>query len=281
MIYTQYTASAKQILLLTVACIVIFSGCVKAQVTWSQLAEIEVPSASRTITYGTAETQTIDVFDANGGGNGSTVMLIHGGCWLSQYDRYYMSHLAKSLAESGSTVYNIGYRRVGDDGGGYPGTFDDVRAAYDAITSDVNQQAYDPDNITIVGHSAGGHLALWLASIDSSVRRVVGLAAISDLSDYARGTGSCQTAAPRLMGGSPDDVPAAYSSTDPMLIGNPKAEIVLISAEKDAIVPPAFNEGYIKKINAQHIILSNVGHFDLVAPISPVWKEVLSVIGDR
>ncbi len=269
------------LLLLTVSYIVIFSGCAEAQVTWTQLANLETPMSSRTISYGDADVQIIDVFEPAERSNGSVVMLIHGGCWLSQYDRFYMSHLAKSIAEKGSTVYNIGYRRVGDEGGGYPGTFDDVRAAYNAIVDNQHQQTGNRGEITIVGHSAGGHLALWLASTDTSVARVVGLAAISDLSDYARGTGSCQMAAPRLMGGSPDELQDLYSASDPMLLGKPRAEIVLISADKDAIVPPSHNDGFKTKTNARHVVLSGVGHFDLVAPMSSVWKEVLSVIGDR
>jgi acetyl esterase/lipase len=256
------------------------TSCAEAQVTWTQLAEIDVPNATRSLSYGGSDVQVIDVFEPAASARGSAVMLIHGGCWLSQYDRKYMSHLAKALADIGSTVYNIGYRRVGDEGGGYPGTFDDVRAAFAAVVADAEQKASLGSEITVVGHSAGGHLALWLASTDTTIDKAVGLAAISDLSDYARGTGSCQTAAPRLMGGSPDDMTAAYASSDPMLIANPKAEIVLISAEKDVIVPPSHNDGYKVKTNARHVVLNGVGHFDLVAPISSVWRDVLSVIVD-
>jgi len=277
----QYTSTPKQILFLTIFYLAAISSCVEAQVTWTQLTALEVPASKKTILYGDAETQTIDVFESDIKGNGSVVMLVHGGCWLSQYDRYYMSHIAQALSEAGSVVYNIGYRRVGDDGGGYPGTFDDVHAAYKAVFDDAFTKVGARPEITVVGHSAGGHLALWLASVDSSVARVVGLAAISDLSEYARGSGSCQTAAPRLMGGSPDDAPQAYVSADPMQTSVPKAEIVLISAENDAIVPPVHNVSYKTRTNARHIILQGVGHFDLVAPMSTVWKEVLSVIGDR
>jgi acetyl esterase/lipase len=278
---TQYTATKNHFLILTAICLVVFSSNASAQITWNQIAELEVPTATRTLQYGDSDIQVIDVFDPSDGGNGSYVMLIHGGCWLNQYDRFYMGHIASSLAENGTTVYNIEYRRVGDIGGGFPGTFEDVHAAYKAVSTDVLGSAEKQSNITIVGHSAGGHLALWLASADSTVHRVVGLAAISDLSEYARGTGNCQTAAPRLMGGSPEDIPAAYIASDPALIANPKAEIVLISAENDAIVPPSHNEGYKMKTNARHVVLSGVGHFDLVAPISSVWRQVLSVISDQ
>jgi acetyl esterase/lipase len=281
MTVSQYTVTQNQMLLLTLVCLLALSSCAEAQVTWTQLTALEVPASKKTILYGDAETQIIDVFESDSRGNGSVVMLIHGGCWLSQFDRYYMSHIAQAMSEAGSVVYNIGYRRVGDDGGGYPGTFDDVRAAYKAVYDDALAIVGTTPDITVVGHSAGEHLALWLASVDSTVARVVGLAAISDLSEYARGSGSCQTAAPRLMGGSPDDAPLAYASANPMQISIPRAEIVLISADKDAIVPPAYNESYKKKTNARHIVLSEVGHFDLVAPMSAVWKEVLSVIGER
>ena len=192
-----------------------------------------------------------------------------------------MGHLAAALSDVGYRVYNIGYRRMGDDGGGYPGTFDDVSSAFQAVKRDILELGSDVSTITVAGHSAGGHLALWLASTDSTVGRVVGLAAISDLSEYARGSGSCQLATPRLMGGSPDEVPSAYSYADPSLLETPKAEVVLISADKDAIVPPAHNANYVEKKGAKHIVYPDVGHFDLVAPISRVWKDVLSVIGDR
>ncbi len=281
MTISQYTATPKQILFLTLFYLVTITSCAEAQVTWTQLTALEVPDSKRTIHYGDDVAQVIDVFESDINENGSVVMLLHGGCWLSQYDRTYMSHLAHSLAETGAIVYNIGYRRIGDDGGGYPGTFDDVRAAYKAVYDDALTTVGATSEKTVVGHSAGGHLALWLASVDSTVTRVVGLAAISDLSEYARGSGSCQTATPRLMGGSPDDVTQSYLVADPMQTSVPKAQIVLISAQNDVIVPPAHNESYKKKTNARHIILKDVGHFDLVAPISSVWKEVLSVIGDR
>jgi len=276
----QYTSTWKQLLFLTLLYLLAISGYARAQVTWTQLTALELPASTRTMQYGDAVTQVIDVFESDIHGNGSIVMLVHGGCWLSQFDRNYMSHLAYALAKTGVVVYNIGYRRVGDDGGGYSGTFDDVRAAYKAVFDDAFTKVGATPEITIVGHSAGGHLALWLASVDSTVTRVVGLAAISDLSEYARGSGSCQTATPRLMGGLPDDVPQAYAASDPTLIAIPQAQIVLISAQNDAIVPPAHNESYKKKTNARHIELSDVGHFDLVAPISTVWKEVISVIAN-
>lgn len=278
---SKYTVTTKQIALITLLYLGVFTSYSTAQVTWVQLTELEAQVSTRTMAYGDAKAQVIDVFDPTDGGIGSNVLLIHGGCWLSQYDRFYMSHLAKSLSANGMTVYNIGYRRIGENGGGFPGTFEDVQAAYKAVVEDVSSKTGRSEKITVVGHSAGGHLALWLASNDSTVHKVVGLAAISDLTTYARGTGSCQTAAPRLMGGSPDEMKDIYSVSDPMLLGKPKADIVLVSAEKDLLVPPSHNDGYKIKNNARHIVLPNVGHYDLVAPMSTVWKEVLSVINDQ
>lgn len=278
---SKYKASSKQFLLLSLICIVTLTNCAKAQVTWSELTALDLPTESRSLYYGDKPVQVVDVFEQSQATIAGSVMLIHGGCWLSQYDRFYMGHLAQALADRGYRVYNIGYRRVGDDGGGFPGTFEDVTRAFETVKRDVSERGGDASNIQVVGHSAGGHLALWLASTNSDVRRVVGLAAISDLSEYARGTGSCQTAAPRLMGGTPEDAAASYAASDPMLLAKPKADIVLISAENDVIVPPSHNDGYKMKTNARHVVLNGVGHFDLVAPISTVWKEVLSVINDQ
>lgn len=277
----KYTLTKKHLLLLSLFSIVVLTNCAKAQVTWTQLADLDVPAESRSLYYGgDTSIQVVDVYEQRQTTVAGSVMLIHGGCWLSQYDRYYMGHLAQALVDRGYRVYNIGYRRVGDDGGGYPGTFEDVSQAFQFVKRDVMERGGDASNIHVVGHSAGGHLALWLAASEGSVGRVVGLAAISDLSEYARGTGSCQTAAPRLMGGLPEDVPAAYKASDPMLIAKPRAEIVLISAENDGIVPPSHNDGYKMKTNAKHVVLTGVGHFDLVAPMSSVWREVVTLIID-
>ena len=258
----------------------LFTVCCQsnAQVSWSDLTAIPLPMADATHHYGPDSLHIADIYSPNSDALNPAILIIHGGCWLNQYDRYYLSHLASSLSDSGLVAVNIEYRRVGDSGGGWPGTFEDIRRAYDFMKSNSELLHIDTTQIFVTGHSAGGHLALWLAANDASVAGVIGLAAITNLSEYANGSGSCQRATPQLMNGLPEADGTQYDLADPMILQNPRASLVLISAERDVIVPPSENTPYITKTGAQHHILNDVGHFDLVAPISPAWPDIIDII---
>jgi len=265
---------------LSLGVVFLFTVCCQsnAQVSWSDLTAIPLPIADVTIQYGSDSLHIADVFKPDSDVLNPAILIIHGGCWLNQYDRYYMGHLASTLSDSGLVAVNIEYRRVGDSGGGWPGTFDDIQLAYNYMKANSESLRIDTTQIFVTGHSAGGHLALWLAANNASVAGVVGLAAITNLSEYATGSGSCQRATPQLMGGMPDDDGSLYVAADPMLLINPKAPLHLISAERDVIVPPSENTAYITKTGAHHHTLDNVGHFDLVAPISPAWPAIIDII---
>ena len=112
------------------------------------------------------------------------VVVIHGGYWLAQYDLAYAGHMSAALTRRGFATWNIEYRRIGQPGGGYPGTLEDVAKAVDHLRGMAAGKRLDLTKVTVVGHSAGGHLALWLASRnDAQVRvlAVVALAAVADL----------------------------------------------------------------------------------------------------
>src|SRR5439155_8576098 len=121
-------------------------------------------------------------------------IVIHGGCWRSDYDLKHVGPLAGALTERGIATWTIEYRRIGDPGGGWPGTFEDVAQAADHLRALARRYPLDLHHVVAIGHSAGGHLALWLAarpglppdaalaSADPlPISGVVGLAAISDL----------------------------------------------------------------------------------------------------
>jgi len=260
--------------------VVLFTVCCQsnAQVSWSDLTAIPLPVSDATLQYGPDSLHIADIFKPDSDALNPAILIIHGGCWLNQYDRYYMSHLASTLSDSGLVAVNIEYRRVGDTGGGWPGTFDDIRLAYSYLKVNSETLRIDTTQIYVTGHSAGGHLALWLAANDESVAGVIGLAAITNLSEYATGSGSCQRATPQLMNGLPDADSTNYAQADPMILQNPQSPLVLISAELDVIVPPSENTPYVTKTRAQHHILDDVGHFDLVAPISPAWPDIIDII---
>lgn len=137
------------------------------------------------------------------------LVFIHGGCWLSEYDIKHTHALSSALAHAGYAVWSVEYRRTGDEGGGWPGSFDDVMSAIEFSTS-MARFGVDTSNIVLLGHSAGGHLALLAGANSKQIKTVIGLAAITDIEQYAAGDNSCQTATPRFMGGSAQQLPELY-----------------------------------------------------------------------
>jgi acetyl esterase/lipase len=136
------------------------------------------------------------------------VIFICGGYWLNQYDIQHSFPLGSALAEAGYAVWSLEYRRTGDAGRGWPGSFDDIRQGL-AFTSNLENYPVDLDRIVIKGHSAGGHLALLAASEYPQADAVIGLVAITDIVEYSKVTNDCQTAAVPFMGGAYEDRPAA------------------------------------------------------------------------
>ena len=133
------------------------------------------PEAQHRIAYGPGPQQFGELRLPDGAGPHPVVIVVHGGCWLAEYDLGYMSSLAAALTADGVATWSIEYRRVGDDGGGWPGTFDDVGAAADHLREIAAEHELDLERVVAVGHSAGGHLALWLAarhglSVDGGLR---------------------------------------------------------------------------------------------------------------
>jgi len=208
------------------------------------------------------------------------VVFIHGGCWLNAYGIDHTRALASALAAEGYAVWSLEYRRVGDAGGGWPGSFEDIRAGI-ARLSQLDEPALDTDRVLLMGHSAGGHLALLAGSALAAtpvqglrLRGVVGLAAIADIASYAAGTGSCQSAAVQFMGGTPDQRPVEYRLANPVQ-QSPHANTVLLQGRADRIVPAAQAEAAGLPVQW----LDGAGHFDLIHPGTPAWTEVLATLG--
>jgi len=244
----------------------------RASVSWDQLEALPKPPPDQTIAYGPAPAQEIDVRLPSGDGLRPVVLLIHGGCWLNSFDRGYMGYLADALCKRGWATFNVEYRRVGDPGGGWPGSFEDILKAYAWILGRKTEWRLDPTRIIIAGHSAGGQLALLLAEREPLIRGVVGLAAITDLRSYQAEPTGCGEGARAFAG------PAAVEQADPMSLPLPKARIVLISGSRDTIVPARYAARYAARDSAMAApVLMGAGHFDLVAPISPVWDQVIEI----
>jgi len=168
-----------------------------------------------------------------------------------------MDALADDLVERGWSAHCISYRRVGEPGGGWPGTFDDVRAAVDG--ADV-----------VIGHSAGGHLALWAAgAVSTPPRLAVSLCGVVDLyACYSQRLS--RDAVVELLGGSPDDVPDRYAAASPRWCGVPT---LLVHGADDDLVPVSMSVGWSE--HAEVEVVEGEGHFECLDPSSRSWAKVV------
>lgn len=206
--------------------------------------------------------------------NPPLIVLIHGGCWLNAYDIEHSYPLSSALAEAGYAVWSIEYRRTGDAGGGWPGSFDDIRQGL-AFTSSLQDFPVDLNRMVIMGHSAGGHLALLAASENRALAGIIGLAAITDIVEYSRGGNSCQTATLDFMGGTFEENPVAYQAANPAS-QQLHEKIILLQGDMDVIVP--LEQSQLP--GAATVISEGAGHFDWVHPDTGAFQVLLSTLGD-
>lgn len=200
------------------------------------------------------------------------IVFVHGGCWLNAYDIKHTYALSTALSQEGYAVLSLEYRRTGDLGGGWPGTFDDIRAGF-AYAKQLQSTDANPLPVIALGHSAGGHLALLEGAEDESLKGVIGLAAITDIIDYAEGQNSCEIATPQFMGGDFANLPEEYHAANPAE-KKPHANTFLLQGSADAIVSPS--QANIP--GALAINLNGAGHFDWVHPGSPAFQTLLSTL---
>lgn len=222
------------------------------------------------------------------------VLFLHGGFWRAAYDRAHTGPLAVALAAAGFAVCAPEFRRTGQPGGGWPGTFDDVAAAVDALPALVRATAgadvISDAPVIVAGHSAGGHLALWAAARhmvspdvawhapQSRVAGVVALAAVSDLAAcHALRLG--RDAVVALLGGGPKQYPERYRSTDPMRLLPLGRPVRLVHGAADDVVPSSLSAGLAARGRAAGDDVSlaelpGAGHFDVIDPLSAAWPQV-------
>lgn len=252
------------------------------------------PPADARIFYGEDSLQFVDLRLPEGPGPFPVAVLVHGGCWLAQYDMRHLGAMAETLTESGIATWTLEFRRVGNDGGGWPGTFQDVSRGTDLLRDAASDYSLDLDRVVLVGHSAGGHLALWLAGrhrlkSDSSLyvedplalKGVIGLAPAADLELTFRNQ-TCGGVSQRLVGGTPEEFPSRYhdgSAAALLPLGLPQ---VLINGDQD----PGWltvARSYLQKAESlgdpiRLIVPPNAGHFELVMPGSSAFPTVREAI---
>ncbi len=241
------------------------------------------PPADKRLPYGSDPNQFLDLrLPHHKKGPVPVVINVHGGFWRAQYNLDHAAHLCAALTAKGLATANLEYRRVGNDAGGWPGTFADIRSAYNFLVQNASQHSLDIRKIVAMGHSAGGQLALCLAAHERTITRVVSLAGVVDL-QRAFQLHLSNDAVVEFLHGTPSEVPDHYREADSMQLSIPQARQYLIHGSADDIVPPDFSRDYVsakgkraakEKEDAHLLEMPAAGHFDLIDPRSNPWKTV-------
>jgi acetyl esterase/lipase len=216
------------------------------------------------------------------------VVLLHGGYWQTRFGKLVCRPLARDVVAHGWAAWNLEYRRLGEGrggGGGWPMTFDDVAAGIDHL-ADLADPRLDLSRVVLVGHSAGGQLALWAAGRAQlparatgatprvAVCAVVGLAPVTNL----RRAG---VHARVLLGGEPEEVPERWALADPMAVAPPPVPALLVHPADDATIPLARSLAYVERCRVAGGDVSLVapegeGHRDAVDPTSRSWAAAVA-----
>jgi acetyl esterase/lipase len=241
------------------------------------------PPADARVAYGADPNQFGDLRLPKGKGPFPLVMNIHGGFWRAAYDLKHAGHLCAALTAKGLASWNVEYRRVGNPGGGWPGTFEDVRHAYRFLPELGKRYSLDTNKVVVMGHSAGGQLALCLAARETSIKNAVSLAGVLDLRQAFESHLSNDAVA-AFLGGTPSEVTDRYRDADPMELSIDHSTTQwAIHGAADNVVPSTFSRNYAqqkkqKGEDVHYLEISTAGHYDLIDPATPAWTKVRDTI---
>lgn len=249
--------------------------------------------------YGDNAMQFGKLYLPPGSGPHPVTIVIHGGFWRAPYSYTLMTGLAEDLAHHGIAAWNIEYRRVGDPHGGWPNTLLDVATAADHLASIASHYRLDLQRVITIGHSAGGHLALWLAArpriphgsivagsqaqpAPLAITGAISQAGVADL-EMAWRMNLGNGAAAELLGGSFSAVPERYGTASPAALLPLNVPQVLIHGTADDRVPFAMSQAYAAKAQAagdtiQLITLPGADHFVLIDATSTAWAKTVQAI---
>lgn len=265
---------------------------------WPDLLGRPRPVPTRTVRTGADALHLADLWLPAGRGPHPTVLMVHGGCWTSDIaDRTIMNWIADDLAKRGIAVWNIEYRGVDRSGGGYPGTFRDAAAAADALRDQAGAANLDLSRLVAVGHSAGGHLALWLAArprlpassplrttAPLAIHHVVSLGGLPDLEQArAEKQGCGSEVIDRLVGPPTTADRQVYADTSLLRLAPIGVPQTLVNGDQDRIIPTHFAKTYAaamrKKGDRVTVrIVPGQGHVELIAPETPAWAAAVAAI---
>lgn len=290
---------AKRPLLLSLlSAALLCTGAAAAPMKLSDYLALRGPAPQATLAYGGAPSQYAELFVPAGAGPFPVAVLVHGGCWTSQFGGIaQLRNMAGALAARGIAVWNVEYRRVDEPGGGYPGTYQDMNAALDLLAAQAARYRLDLGRIVAVGHSAGGQLVQWIAGRGRiaaasplyqprplPVREIVSLGGLADLRhERALIKASCGRDTAELAGLPDAARPDVYADTNAAELMPNGSHTVLVNGALDTISPPRAARDYAARARAagdaaEVLILPGASHYDEVAAGSPSWPLVLGAI---
>jgi acetyl esterase/lipase len=242
-------------------------------------------------TYGDHPAQVCDLYLPSGPAT-QVAVLVHGGYWRATYDRTLSGMLVDDLLAHGWAVWNLDYRAVGEgpsSGGGWPRTYEDVAAAADLLAVAAREHALRLDRVAVVGHSAGGALALWLAGrhlLPAGApgygpawrpAAVVAQAAVADLAVAADERYGRGAVIDLMNGAGPRDNPLAYAVANPVALLPLGVPTLVVTGDADDAVPHAASLAYADAARAagDDVTLHvepGADHFVHLLPSTPVWR---------
>jgi acetyl esterase/lipase len=266
---------------------------------YEQIIARKNPTADVRIAYGKEPQQFGELWLPKGANKSPLIVMVHGGCWLAELPSYdLLNQAADALRARGYAVWNIEYRRVGETGGGYPGTFLDVAHAADFVRELAKKYPLDLTHIVSIGHSAGGPLAMWLTarrklpatsalfmSEPIAIEAVVNLGGVGDLkhlepfSPPVCGTDTID----HLVGRRARNVANPFADTSPSELLPLGSKQVMVYGVFDAAIPPFFGKHYqelaaAKGEKVELVIIPDAAHFDIIATWTPAWNTILAVV---
>jgi len=284
--------------LLPLLCTTLAATAAAAPMKLADYLALNGPAPTATYAYGKAPSQYAELFVPAGRGPFPVAVLVHGGCWTKEFGGIkQLRNMAGALATRGIAVWNVEYRRVDEDGGGYPGTYQDINAALDLLAAKAPASGLDLQRIVAVGHSAGGQLVQWLAgrsriaatsplyqAAPLPVREIVSLGGLADLRhEQALIKSSCERDLVDLTGVPSATRPDVFSDTNAADLTPNGSHTVLITGELDTVSPPRVAHDYAARARqagdrAEVVILPGASHYDEVATGSAAWTTVLHTI---
>jgi acetyl esterase/lipase len=247
-----------------------------------EVLERTPPKADQRIPYGADALQFGDLRLPAGKGPFPWVVNIHGGFWKAAYDLEHNGHLCEALRQKGIATWSIEYRRIGNPGGAWPGTLEDVKAAAEFGRGLAAKHKLDPKRVIAMGHSAGGHLALYLGAELNWLRGVISLAGVADLR-RALELKLSKEIVKDFLGGTPEQFPERYRAASPIERLPLKKRTTLIHGADDKVVPLEIAQRYAeaakKAGDAVDLkVLPATGHFELIDPKAAAWATVEAAV---